>query len=122
MDTALYAFNKTPVYKGKTLVEWFGDLLKKSDSDLDREGSNFLKVLTTWVVRQYADRRRGGVPMGHLEKFAYPASQKIDFTRTVMVYIVRTLRKRGLRETDMSRKSLTFDQLVAAYDRTAQRR
>jgi hypothetical protein len=105
-------------YRGKTLVEWFGDLPTKSDADLDREGKDFLRVLTTWVVRQYSGRRKGGVPTGNLVKFALPESQKIDFTRTIMIFLVRTLRKRGLRETDLSRLSPTFDLLVRAYEKT----
>jgi hypothetical protein len=107
-----------PAYHGKILVEWFVELLQKSDADLDREGSNFLKVLTTWVVRQYSGRRKGGVPTGSLDRFVYRDSEKIDFTRTVMVFLVRILRKRGLRETDLSRKSAAFELLVRAHDKT----
>ena len=108
-------------YVDKTLVEWFGDLLTMSDAELDREGKDFLKILTTWVVRNFSNRRKNGVPVGYLDKFIYPDNQKIDFTRAVMVFIVRILRKRGLRETDQSRKSATFDLLVKAYELTPRR-
>jgi hypothetical protein len=118
MNALFDVLSHLPAYRGKTLVEWFAEFLQKSDADLEREGSNFLKVLTTWVVRQYSGRRKGGVPIGNLDRFAYRNSEKIDFTRAVMVFIVRILRKRGLRETDLSRKSPTFELLVRAYEKT----
>lgn len=116
-DPLMDALERAPAKKTKTMVEWFGDLLTMSDANLDKMGSDFLKVLSTWVVRNFSARRKNGVPVGELGKFIYPESQKIDFTRALMVHIVRILRKRGLRETEAARKNATFELMLKAYDK-----
>lgn len=112
----LDALQKAKVYRGQTLYQYFGDLLFKSDAELNKEAANFLRIVATFVYRQFSQRRKGGVPLGHLSTFVLPESTKLDLARTMMLYIVRVLRKRGLREFDAARKSPTFDLLVRAYD------
>lgn len=121
MDTLLDALNKGKAYRGRTLAAHFDYLLFKSSAELDRESRDFLKVVSTWVYRQFSRRRRGGVPLGYLSKFVLPEGTKLDLTRAMMLHVVRILRKRGLREFDAVRESPTFELLVRAYDH-AQRR
>lgn len=116
-ETLDHAFSQCRPYRGQSLVAHFGSLLYLSDADLQREGQNFLRLMATWVYRKFSGRRKGGVPLGYLEQFVLPDTQKLDFTRALMVQIIRTLRKRGIKEYDEEKASLLFDQLERAYDR-----
>lgn len=115
------AFRSSKPYRGQGLAAHFGSLIYMSDADLQREGKRFLTVMTTWVYRKFRGRRKGGIPLGYLSRFVLRDDVEIDFTRALMVQIVRTLRKRGLCEYDEKSASPTFDLLVRAYER-AQRR
>jgi len=111
------AFLSSRPYRGRSLREHFGDLLFMSDAELAREAESFLKLMATWVYRKFRGRRKGGVPLGYLSRFVLRDEVKIDFTRALMIQIVRILRRRGLREYDEEKDSPTLDLLVRAYDR-----
>lgn len=118
----LQSFEMTPATEAKRLNDHFGELLVKSDTEIEKGLTDFLKVLATYVFRSFSQRRKDGVPMGYLGKFVYPESTKINLTQTMMLHIVKILRKRGLRESIAAKKSAVFDQLESAYERAAQRR
>jgi hypothetical protein len=118
MDTDLLdqAFRQATPSTAKTLQQHFGETLLVSDAELQKEGENFLKTMATWVYRKFSDRRKNGVPLGYLDKFVLPADRPIDFTRTLMLQLVRTMRQRGLREYDLSKKSPLLEELGRAFD------
>lgn len=116
-DSFFQAFTavKKP-YPGKSLLEWLGKWVNMTTKDLEKVNQPFLKTMTTWVVRNFAQRRKGGVPMGELAKFALPATQKFGFTDAIAAFIVLTLRKRGLLEADMQSMD-RFLRLLDAFER-----
>lgn len=118
MGIALTAHDCCKPYRGQGLAEHFGGLLSWSDAKLRSEGEKFLQVMATWVYRKFSGRREGGVPLGHLSRFVLPDDTEIKLTQALMVQIVRTLRRRGLREYDENDvASPHFNLLVRAYDR-----
>lgn len=106
---------KTP-YRGKSLLGWLGKWVTMTTRDLEKVNQPFLKTMTTWVVRNFAQRRKGGVPMAELAKFTLPKTQKLNFTEVLIAQIVLTLRKRGLVEAD-TQPTQQFQQLLDAFDR-----
>lgn len=117
MNNLLSAFAATKSYRGKTLVEWLTAWVTMREADLTKVNAKFLAIITTWVVRNFQQRRKGGVPTGNLARFVLPESQKIDFTGTIAAMLVGTLRKRGLVEAD-SQPTGSFRKLLDAFDRT----
>lgn len=103
-------------YIGKSLLGWLGKWVTMTTKDLEKVNQPFLKTITTWVVRNYAQRRKGGVPMGDLAKFALPNTQKFNFIEALIAQIVLTLRKRGLLEAD-TQPTQQFQRLLDAFDR-----
>lgn len=116
MKNLFIAFEKAKPYKGKSLLSWLIVWVTMSDYDLTRANFGFLKTMTTWVVRNYSERRKDGVPMGSLLKFAWPETQKINLINALAAMLVATFRKRGLIEAD-SQCTDTFQKLVDAFDR-----
>lgn len=114
----LRAFDAARPYKGKSLADWFSKWVTMRETDLTKANASFLTVITTWVVRNFQERRKGGVPIGKLEKFAIPAPQKIDFTNAISSMVVSTFRKRGLLESDVQPTD-TFRKLNDAFDRSS---
>jgi hypothetical protein len=112
---AAFAAVKKP-YRGKSLLEWLGKWVSMTTKDLEKVNQSFLKTITTWVVRTFAQRRKGGVPMGYLPKFAWPETQKLNFAEALAAQIILTLRKRGLLEAD-TQPTRQFQRLVDAFDR-----
>lgn len=110
-----FAAVKKP-YSGKSLLEWLAKWVSMTTKDLDKVNQPFLKTIATWVVRSYAQRRKGGMLMGNLPKFAWPETQKINFTDVLSAQVVSTLRKRGLLEAD-TQPTQKFQRLLDAFDR-----
>ena len=113
------AFKAGRPYRGLTLHEHLGDTLFVSDADLRRASEGFLKTMTTWIFRSFRTRRGKPVPLGEIARFVHPDETRIDLMRTIVLYFVGILRKRGLREYDMFRKSPAFDEMVRAFDKAS---
>lgn len=114
--TLFKAFENAKPYRGKSLADWLSKWVTMRETDLTKSNASFLTTMTTWVVRNFTERRKGGVPMGNLAKFALPESQKIDFTGAISAMVVATFHKRGLIEAD-SQPTAQFQRLVDAFDR-----
>jgi len=101
-----------------TLWQHLSKWLAMSTSDLGRNNASFLKTITTYVVRNFQKRRKGGVPVGNLDRFIYPADKKINLFDTLAAMIIGILRKRGVRELQERHSNQTLELLIKAYDRT----
>lgn len=102
------------VYSGKSFADWLLSFFSNPPKE-----SEFLKAMTTWVVRNFKARRKGGVPVGQLEKFCYKDGdgQKVDFVRHLAYHLIKILTKRGLREVDERAKSDLLGKLDEAFRR-----
>lgn len=119
LDQVWQTVAKKP-YKGRTLASWLHLFMILAPQTLDQNAGQFLPAMTKWVVEQYREGRKGGVPIGYLEKFALK-DQKMPFFDLLATMVVRILRKRGLHEYD-SMPTPTFTKLVEAWDRAKNKR
>lgn len=110
------AFAAGKAYRGKNLADWLAKWVLMKTPDLEKVNRQFLTILTTWVVKRFAARRKGGVPVGNLGRFALPDSQKINFIEALCAFVILILRKRGLIEADRQ-PSDSFRRLLDAFDR-----
>ena len=122
LDQAWQIAAKKP-YKGRSLADWLNRFMYLAPHTLDQNAAQFLPTMTAWLMKQYREGRKGGVPTGYLEKFASEESQKVPFFDVIAMMVIRILRKRGLREWDEiynSQATAPFQRLVEAWDRAKQ--
>jgi hypothetical protein len=103
-------------YQGQALSGWLEKWLTIPAETLAKANQSFLTNLTTWVVRKAQQRRKGGVPVGHLETFCLPADKNFNLVETLAAHIVSVFRKRGLVEVDRQ-SNKQFELLVEALNR-----
>ena len=104
------AFNATKQrYNGRSFAEWFTEICAQEPK------GDFLKAITTWVVRHFKSRRKGGVPVGQLDKFCFKDEQKVNLVHHLFWYLAGVLIRRGLKETDLKASNETFLKLETAF-------
>jgi|GEM_PF-6654998 len=114
------AFSAARPYTGYTLTGHFGGLVQLNAEELRRYNEDFLKLVATWVYRKFSGRRKGGVPLGELQRFVYPDDKKLELVEAAMYYLLGVFRKKGLIEVDRQTNP-QFEQLLRAFDTAAQK-
>jgi len=104
-------------YAPKALFDHLEKWLAMPERDLKKSTSSFLKNITTYVVRNFQGRRKGGVPVGKLDQFC--ASSEVNLFDTLAAIMVSLLRKRGVRELAETNKNQAVIILAKAFDKTA---
>lgn len=109
-------------YHGWRLIDWFQSELGASQATLDKSATNFLQTMATWVFRRLRNRHGQDVPLGTMARFVHPDEQVIDLEDAIKKFLVRLLRKRGLREVDEHTNGPAFEEMVRAFDRASSQR
>jgi len=111
-----------PPYRGRRLTDWFQAELGASQATLDQSAASFLRTMATWVFRKLRSRRGKAVPLGEMARFVHPDELPIDLEGAIKKFLVRLLRKRGLREVDERTNGPAFDELVRAFGKASSQR
>lgn len=123
MSEIFEAFDNCRRYKGKTLEQHVENTLHRSEVYFEIYTQDFLKIVTTWVFRKLSGRgRKGGIPLGQLKNFVFPEGYKFNFMEALEMHLMSIWRKRGLMEYDRQKASVSFEQMVDAFDKVYRRK
>lgn len=104
-------------YAPKALFDHLEKWLTMPEADLKKVGKLFLKNITTYVVRNFQGRRKGGVPVGKLDQFC--VSGEVNLFDTLAAMLVSILRRRGVKELAEKNRNEAVIVLAKAFDKAA---